>query len=59
MERQGEGDVSDQGREVSPGWHREELHKRRSEVLEGTAHFHRWDDAMATLRGELRAQRVR
>jgi len=59
MERQGEGDASDQGREVSSGWHREERHKRRSEVLNGTAHFLRWDDAMPALRAELRAQRVR
>jgi hypothetical protein len=59
MERQGKGDVSDQGREVSPGWHGEELRQRRAQMLRGTAHFQRWDDAMATLRGELRAQRVR
>ena len=59
MERQGEGDASDQDREVSPAWHGEELRQRRAQVLRGTAHFQRWDDAMASLRAELRAQRVR
>lgn len=59
MERQGEGDASDQDREVSLGWHGEELRQRRAQVLRGTAHFLRWDDSMAALRAELRAQRVR
>jgi hypothetical protein len=58
MERQGERDTSDQGREVSPAWHRAELRQRRAQVLRGTAHFQRWDDAMAALRTELREQRV-
>ena len=55
MEWHGESAASHQGHEVSPAWHREELHKRRSEVLNGTAQFQRWDDAMATLREDLRA----
>lgn len=59
MERQGEGDASDQDREVSPAWHGEELRQRRAQVLRGAAHFQRWDDAMAVLRAELREQRVR
>ena len=44
---------------ASPAWHGEELRQRRAQVLRGTAHFQRWDDAMASLRAELRAQRVR
>ena len=59
MKRQGEGDASDQDREISPAWHVEELRKRRAEVLRGMAHFQRWDEAMAALRAELREQRVR
>lgn len=59
MDRQEESVATHQGREVSPVWHREELHKRRAKVLRGTSHFQRWDDAMATLRAELRDQRVR
>ena len=54
MERQGEGAASDQGLEVSLAWHRAELRQRRAQVLRGTAHFLRWDDAMAALRTELR-----
>jgi hypothetical protein len=55
MERHGESAGSHQDHEVSPAWHREELHKRRSQVLNGTAQFQRWDDAMTTLRQDLRA----
>lgn len=58
MEWHGENAASHQGYGVSPAWHGEELHKRRSEVLNGTAQFQRWDDAMATLRAELRAHVV-
>ena len=57
MERQGEVDASDQCLEVSPGWHGEELRLRRAQVLKGTAHFLRWDDAMAALRAELSEHR--
>jgi hypothetical protein len=57
MERQGDGEASHQDREVSPAWHGEELRQRRAQVLRGTAHFQRWDDAMASLRAELRAHR--
>lgn len=59
MERQGEGDASDQGREVSPGWHGDELRQRRAQVLRGTAHFQRCGEAMAAQRAELCKQRVR
>ena len=59
MERQGEGDATHQDREVSAGWHGEELRLRRAQVLGGTAHFQLWDDAMAALRAELREKRVR
>lgn len=55
MEWHGESTASHQGYGVSPAWHCEELHKRRSEVLNGTAQFQRWDDAMATLREDLPA----
>lgn len=59
MERQEEGEATDQGREVSSGWHGEELRQRRALVLRGTAPFQRWDDAMPALRAELREQRIR
>jgi len=59
MELQEEGEATHQGSEMSSGWHGEELRQRRTQVLRGTAHFQRWDDAMAALRAELREQRVR
>lgn len=59
MERQEEGEATYLGSEVSSGWHGEELRQRRAQVLRGTAHFQRWDDATVALRAELREQRVR
>ena len=58
MVRQWRIDANDQGRVVSPAWHRDVLRCRREQVQQGKASFPSWDTAMAALRSELRKQQV-
>ena len=39
---------------VSPGWHRDELRRRRNQLEQGSASFHPWNDSMTDLKAELR-----
>ena len=58
MVRQWGIDANDQGRVVSPAWHRDVLRCRREQVQQGKASFPSWDTAMAALRSEQRKQRL-